>query len=960
MADGEELPPVVIPLEGRDQEFLDMLVRDEEALAAFAENANAILGDIGGLTFSGAQISSEGVGAAGEVIGEQLSAGISEGAGSLNLGVDLAHSLGDAAETGLVAGEQIGEGLIEGIAGAGDAAGAAVAAGFDEGVSGIGASAVTHLGEQFAQLAPDVAHEASAAFAQAFTDGMGSSLSTIAVGSGVVARLAATFSDGATEAGAAAGDSLIAALGDAAAQNAADAAVRATAGLEAAMADTMALAGADAGDAFSQAFAASVQIDATVRDALTAANIQGIVAEQFTAAGQVGAQAIETGFDEAASVAVQSVADAQMQLDAAWDRIYAGGAGTTARLTDAMRAAFEGIEADTAGFSDVELRIFDNFYATLQQKGEAAALDMAERTRIISSFAASGPVGDFNTSSIGQPFPTAAVAGEAAAAANATDKVGVAAKDATEALGGMAGMMGGQWLWGVLGAVSILPMFSGLLGNSSQAAQQAAQDQAALQQAIAQDSNMVGANTVSVIANQLATSGAADALSGYGISLAEATAAMAGNKDAQDAVSGSIDAQITNLQALIQEQTAHSQGVSDDIQNERQQVEQLEATRDAMKGLEQDVVNAVAKQNELAQATLYASQAVDVFSVQVRAGVLSLQQQAEQADVSAQATAAWMMSLVPGSQAYTAAVNDQIVALEHSALSAQINAQALNESLPLQEQIGAAALQAADDYTQAATATGQYTNAVNGLFGQYGATSQAQAAFTTALDGLKGNITSGTSAVDLNTAAGSKNFTAFQQVAQAAEAASEKIYQQTGDTTRAAQALQDMANKLDTAAYNAGLTKTQVQQLNTELFGTPSIKDIAISLTGVQAAKDILNGLTNPRDVFINAEINDINNSSSSSSHSGLKYNASGGPAFANIPQVVGDGGRSELFVPNSNGYVFPSVDSGLAALAGAYGGGGGQGMTVVQVYLDGEPMTRGVRSTTRYYANRNATTGFN
>jgi hypothetical protein len=38
---------------------------------------------------------------------------------------------------------------------------------------------------------------------------------------------------------------------------------------------------------------------------------------------------------------------------------------------------------------------------------------------------------------------------------------------------------------------------------------------------------------------------------------------------------------------------------------------------------------------------------------------------------------------------------------------------------------------------------------------------------------------------------------------------------------------------------------------------------------------------------------------------------ARGGPVIAGMPYIVGDGGRSELFVPNSDGYVHPSVPTG-------------------------------------------------
>jgi len=39
-----------------------------------------------------------------------------------------------------------------------------------------------------------------------------------------------------------------------------------------------------------------------------------------------------------------------------------------------------------------------------------------------------------------------------------------------------------------------------------------------------------------------------------------------------------------------------------------------------------------------------------------------------------------------------------------------------------------------------------------------------------------------------------------------------------------------------------------------------------------------------------------------------IKYTASGGPVKSNVPVIVGDAGRPEVFVPGSDGYIFPSI----------------------------------------------------
>lgn len=1013
---------MVAVLEGDDASFLAMLERDIEAARVFAADLQAALEEgVGGVTVSGASVSSEGIGAAGEAIGEQLATGIEEGAAGLDLGPQMGHAAAGAEAAGLSAGEQLALGIEEGAASAGDAvsqeitpslaaglseAGTAAAASLDEslaaGTATIGETLGARISEQLRLGLDEAAQATMGILGQINAQGIGGALAGSAVGGALLGRLAATLSDSAAEAGAEAGVEL--------SRNLTEAAVAALSEADfAAFVDqltaTASEAGAAAGAAGADALAAGMSTALTGTD-LIAQGLSTVGQSMATAATQAGQSAADALAESQAETLTGTQAY-EAELDAVFESILRGGQGMTVRLAAAMTEAFQGVEADTAGFTQAELAIFDEFYQTLEARGDQAALDLAERLRLVSETAVSGM--DFlaqGQSTFGAPIPGAAAAPGAGgqspvygigipeaipqaprpatdvatmvpglgfsqelktagtAASEVTGElagVAGAAGEAGTAVGGLASTMGGPLTMAAFGAMSFLPMLSSMFSNNSQQAQATAQAWQQVTQAISQDSDMVGANTVAAIQNELITSGAADTLQQYGISLTDATAAMAGNKQAQDGITGSLDAQITNLQALIKEQESQASNTDDTINKEKDQVAQLEATRDAMKGLENDVVNAVSKQNQLSQATLNAEQSVGVFNVQVEAGVLSLRQQADQANVSAQALGAYMMTLVPGTQAYTDAVDNQIIALEHNALSAQINATALNESLPIQGQLSQAALQAAVDYQQAGQATGQYTNAVTALFGQYGATSQAQAQFTTALAGLKGNITDGTNAVNLNTEAGAKNFQAFEQVAQAAEGASEKIYQQTGDAGQAALALQDMATKLDAAAYKAGLTKDQVHQLNIELFGVPDVKNISINLVGVQAAQDVINGLTKPEDLFIKTEIQNVNNTpTSGSTISGGalgRVRDAGGPVTAGEPYMIGLNGRPEWFVPGADGYITPMDMVQTSGIAGDSGYGGGS--TVVNVYLDSELMTRGVRAESQYVKARNSTTGF-
>lgn len=994
---GEELPPVVATLEGNDASFLAMLERDIEAAKVFAADLQAALTEgFGGLTVSGSQVNSEGVASAGEAIGAELSAGIVEGAAGLDLSPEVERSLEAVPEAGLAAGsaageqlalgvqaaasgvgeevaQEIGAPLTSGLAEAGASGGAALGSELVASTESVGSVLGRQISEQLRLGLDEAAQATMGVLGQINATGFGSTLASSAAGAGFLSSLTANLSDAAAEAGGAAGVEL--------SRNLTEAAVMALSDADfAAFTDqlvaTAAAAGGEAGAAAAEGLGAGLA---------TAMPGVDLIAEGLSTVGQaMSASARAAGqaaADELATVEEATLTGAQAyeaELDAVFEAIYRNGSGMTARLAAAMTEAFQGIETDTAGFGAAELRLFDEFFQTLQTQGDQAALALAERMRLVTQAATSGAdLMSTGVSTIGLPtavagaqsagpqvaVPGLAVASEAKAAASATEEVGTAAKTADAAVGGMAATMGGPWMWGILGAVSILPMFSGLLGNSSQAAQQAAQAQAQLQQAVSQDSNMIGANTVATIANQLATSGAAASLQGYGISLSDATAAMAGVKGAQQDVNGTLQNQIDNLQSLITQQEAHATAGNAEISTEKQQLAQLQATQGAMQQMERDVVNAVAQQNELTQATLNAEKAADVFNVQVRAAILGLQQQAQSADVSAQAMASYLMTLRPGTQAYTNAVIDQEVALAHNAVAAQINAQALNDSLPPQAQLSQAALDASNAYQQESAATNAYTGAVTALFGQYGQASNAQASFTIGLDGLKGSVTSGKDAVNLMTDAGAKNFQAFNSVATSAESAAEKIYQTTGSTEQANQVLQTMATQLDHAASQAHLTTGQIQQLNIELFGVPSVKDITIHVDKTPAEQQMA-ALTS----FISGEIADINNTPITPHVSGrnIAARAAGGPVQMGETYWVGETGRPELFTAGADGFITPMdmmQPTGAApSSTGGYGGAAGSPVVVVgDVYLDGKLVgqlsTPGTRSSALQYKTRNART---
>ncbi len=157
--------------------------------------------------------------------------------------------------------------------------------------------------------------------------------------------------------------------------------------------------------------------------------------------------------------------------------------------------------------------------------------------------------------------------------------------------------------------------------------------------------------------------------------------------------------------------------------------------------------------------------------------------------------------------------------------------------------------QATSAYDAAKKSAQGYLDEVDALFGKFGNLSDAQAAFTIAMDDATKKITAGKDAVDLSTVAGANNFQTFHKMAQAAEDVSSKMMETGSSADDATASLRASAGQIDALAAKSDLTTGQIKQLNTELFGIPDIKEItvtantdpaAIALAGLQSQMDRL------------------------------------------------------------------------------------------------------------------------
>jgi hypothetical protein len=84
--------------------------------------------------------------------------------------------------------------------------------------------------------------------------------------------------------------------------------------------------------------------------------------------------------------------------------------------------------------------------------------------------------------------------------------------------------------------------------------------------------------------------------------------------------------------------------------------------------------------------------------------------------------------------------------------------------------------------------------------------------------------------------------------------------------------------------------------------------------------KSIANIASQPRHIEFNYIVTTVYRSKGTPPSTAINYGAnevyaSGGVAEANIPIIVGDAGRAEVFVPGSDGYVYPSLEAFKSAI---------------------------------------------
>lgn len=247
----------------------------------------------------------------------------------------------------------------------------------------------------------------------------------------------------------------------------------------------------------------------------------------------------------------------------------------------------------------------------------------------------------------------------------------------------------------------------------------------------------------------------------------------------------------------------------------------------------------------------------------------------------------------------------------------------LTEALDIEQQKLLLVMGAYDSATSAANA---FKNKEDALYGKYADYSQAQANLTEQIASATGQITKGTNAINLHTGAGAKNFTLLNQLAQANEQVAEALIKQGGTSDQATASLQKGAQAIDDLARKSGFTDKQIQQLNIDLYGVPSVKDITFRANTTPVIQ-ALNGLIQRIDSS-SGTIQVYANVHNPAGGKALLTNADGGPVQRGDVSVVGERGP-EIVVFGAAGRVVPNEAIRTVGGTSSNATGAALGMTI-------------------------------
>jgi hypothetical protein len=469
-----------------------------------------------------------------------------------------------------------------------------------------------------------------------------------------------------------------------------------------------------------------------------------------------------------------------------------------------------------------------------------------------------------------------------------------ALKGLSGAAGGAASFFAGPWgvALGVAGGA-----LSGLIGNMLEARHQfdavklSTSDLAA---AIRTDGDAAGQATDALIMHTDAAKGLTDAAAKAGVSIQTLVSASTGDKTAQEQVTKAVS---DHAVALFKDAKARGESVID-IAKQLAANQQVAAS---MKTQSDQVLNAIAQQKKLDDATYALNNTTTIFNATL---------------------GAMHQKMVDTAQTQSMAAV--------SALNLGSNQSTLNMQLA----------DSVDNYLQATDGANGYNSVLEATNGTMNSVLGTEAAFTTQLSNLTAAVKTNGTSLDVNTKSGAANITVITKLADAAQKVAVAQYQNEIQTKGADKAYADANATLATSRQRfidqgvaMGLPIAQVKTLAAELFNLPPQKNINIS-ADTSPALASLAGLLNR----INTSSGTVrvyttaSGSVGSSTMAGVKAQATGGIVGAAAGGAhgsltwVGEQGPELLDLPYGSTVTPNSNVSSLVEAGGrGWGGDGGE-----------------------------------
>lgn len=213
---------------------------------------------------------------------------------------------------------------------------------------------------------------------------------------------------------------------------------------------------------------------------------------------------------------------------------------------------------------------------------------------------------------------------------------------------------------------------------------------------------------------------------------------------------------------------------------------------------------------------------------------------------------------------------------------------------------------------------------------------------------------------DVNSQKYRDNKAALLDIAAGAQSAAEATRTQTGSQEAANRVLDRGRTAFLAAAKAAGIEADEAQNLADKLFGIPGQRTTKINVNKQQAEKDLAsinakaNHAARTRNLRILATYTNVNQSGALGAVGQLREK--GGPVRANEAYIVGEK-RAEVFVPDQDGMIYPSVEQ-FNRSHGYTGGGGSAGARVTVGFAAGSNLEREILRMIRFEVETNGGSG--